>query len=79
MARVAGWNPEPATCGDANSDGVVDISDVVYLIAYIFSGGPAPNPISYGNVNCDSGVDIADVVYMISYIFAGGVAPCTGC
>jgi len=26
--------------GDANCDGGVDISDAVYLISYIFSGGP---------------------------------------
>lgn len=79
MARVAGWNTLPPTCGDANSDGNIDISDVVYLIAYIFSGGPAPNPLEYGNVNCDSGIDISDVVYMISYIFSSGFAPCAGC
>jgi uncharacterized protein (TIGR02145 family) len=30
-------------CGDANADDMVDISDVVYLIAYIFSGGLAPH------------------------------------
>jgi len=29
-------------CGDANCDLFVDISDVVYLIAYIFSGGLKP-------------------------------------
>ncbi len=29
-------------CGDSNADGTVDISDAVYLIAYIFSGGQAP-------------------------------------
>ena len=31
-------------CGDANGMGGVDIDDVVYLISYIFSGGPAPVP-----------------------------------
>ena len=79
LARVAGWNPEPATCGDANSDGGVNISDAVYLIAYIFSGGPAPSPLGYGNVNCDSGINISDAVYLIGYIFSGGSAPCAGC
>jgi hypothetical protein len=29
-------------CGDSDCSGDVDIDDVVYLIAYIFSGGPAP-------------------------------------
>jgi uncharacterized protein (TIGR02145 family) len=31
-------------CGDADGIGGIDIDDVVYLIAYIFSGGPAPDP-----------------------------------
>jgi len=79
LARVSGWNPVPATCGDANSDGNVDISDVVYLTAYIFSGGAAPDRLEYGNANCDSGIDISDVVYLISHIFSGGSAPCAGC
>jgi immune inhibitor A len=69
----------PVTCGDANSDAAVDISDAVYLIGYIFSGGPAPNPLASGNVNCDTAVDISDVVYLISFIFTGGPAPCAGC
>jgi hypothetical protein len=66
-------------CGDANSDCSADISDVVYLIAYIFSGGLAPNPLLSGDANCDSSVDISDVVYMIAYIFSGGAEPCHAC
>ena len=66
-------------CGDANADGSIDISDAVYLIAYIFSGGSAPDPLLTGDANCDSTVDISDVVYLIAYIFSGGLAPCAGC
>ncbi|MCX6831949.1 MAG: SBBP repeat-containing protein, partial [candidate division Zixibacteria bacterium] len=43
-------------CGDANGDVTVDISDAVYLIAYIFSGGSAPSPLLAGDANCDSTV-----------------------
>lgn len=64
------------TLGDANNDGTVDISDVVYLINYIFVGGSAPNPLTAGDANCDSAVDISDAVYLIGYIFSGGSAPC---
>ena len=72
--------PPPFTCGDANNDGSIDIDDVVYLIAYIFSGGPEPEPlICTGDANGDSSVDIDDVVYLISYIFAGGPEPVEGC
>jgi hypothetical protein len=66
-------------CGDANGDAATDISDVVYLIAYIFSGGSAPAPLLAGDANCDSAVDISDVVYLIAYIFSGGAAPCATC
>ncbi|MFA6354532.1 MAG: S8 family serine peptidase, partial [Candidatus Paceibacterota bacterium] len=61
--------------GDANGDGSVDISDAVYLISYIFSGGPAPQPLAAGDANGDGSVDISDAVYLISYIFSGGPAP----
>ncbi len=75
------WSPvftfRTMTLGDANNDGAADISDVVYLIAYIFSGGLAPNPLLAGDANCDSTVDISDVVYLIAYIFSGGQAPCS--
>jgi hypothetical protein len=66
-------------CGDANDDASVDISDAVYLIAYIFSGGSAPSPLLAGDANCDSTVDISDAVYLIAYIFSGGAAPCAAC
>jgi hypothetical protein len=62
-------------CGDANNDGGVDISDAVFLIQYIFAGGPAPNPLCLGDANGDGAVDISDCVYLIQYIFAGGSAP----
>jgi hypothetical protein len=63
-------------CGDATGEGAVDIDDVVFLIAYIFSGGPPPDPLESGNADCMSGVDIDDVVWLIAYIFSGGNAPC---
>jgi|GEM_PF-1535238 len=62
-------------CSDVNADGTVDISDAVYLIAYIFSGGSAPQPLLAGDANHDGMVDISDVVYLIAYIFSGGPAP----
>jgi hypothetical protein len=66
----------PYIPGDANGDVTVDISDVVYLIAYIFSGGEPPNPLEAGDADCSGNVDISDVVYLIAYIFSGGSAPC---
>jgi subtilisin family serine protease len=63
--------------GDPNNDHQTDISDVVYLVSLIFSGGPQPMPNRCtGDANCDGVVDISDVVFTIAYIFSGGNAPC---
>ncbi len=65
--------------GDADGNGFANISDVVYLIGYIFSGGAAPQPLQAGDANCDEAVSISDAVYVINYIFGGGQAPCDPC
>jgi hypothetical protein len=72
-------NFEPFLCGDADDSGGVDIDDVVYLINYIFGGGPPPEPLEVGDVDCSGEVDIDDIVYLIQYIFGGGPVPCDGC
>ncbi len=66
-------------CGDANSDEQINIGDAVYLISYIFGGGPSPDPECEGDANGDGSVNVGDAVYMISYVFKGGPAPAEGC
>lgn len=66
-------------CGDPNRSNDVNIADVVYLVAYIFAGGPAPDPPASGDVDCGGSINIADAVYMIEYIFTHGAAPCAAC
>jgi hypothetical protein len=62
--------------GDADGSGGVDIDDVVYLIAYIFTGGPSPiTNLCCGDADGSGGVDIDDVVYLVAYIFTGGPEP----
>ncbi|MCK5125767.1 MAG: hypothetical protein KAR42_05890 [candidate division Zixibacteria bacterium] len=66
-------------CGDMNGDGELNIGDPVYLIGWIFKGGPPPIDIEMADANCDGQVNIADAVYVINYIFRSGPAPCAGC
>jgi hypothetical protein len=61
--------------GDADSNGAINVSDVIYLINYLFSGGPEPEPWIAGDSNNDGKVSVADVVYLINYLFAGGPPP----
>ena len=65
--------------GNVNNDGgeIIDISDLVYLIDFIFTGGPAPVCLEEANLNNDAGgtIDISDLVYLIDFVFTGGPAP----
>lgn len=66
-------------CGDATGDATVNIGDAVYLINYIFKGGPAPDPLCVGDAGGDDAVNIGDAVYLINYIFKGGPPPVESC
>ncbi|MGB2769530.1 MAG: choice-of-anchor J domain-containing protein, partial [Candidatus Zixiibacteriota bacterium] len=64
--------------GDANGDGEVGLSDVVYFINYLYKGGPAPecDPVTdCGDPNVDEVVDVADVLYLVNYLYRGGPSP----
>lgn len=66
--------------GNVNGDGgdQIDISDLVYLVDYMFTGGPAPPCDEEADVNGDGGIDISDLVYLVDYMFTGGAQP-PGC
>jgi hypothetical protein len=66
-------------CGDFDGSGSINISDIVYVIRHIFSGGFVPIDSHAGDVNCDGSCDISDIVYLLAYIFSGGPAPCANC
>ncbi|MCK4404078.1 MAG: hypothetical protein KAW02_03215 [candidate division Zixibacteria bacterium] len=65
----------PLPRGDCNSDGTIDIGDVVYLVNYLYKDGSAPDPLLAGDCNCDATVDLGDVVYLINYLFRQGSPP----
>jgi hypothetical protein len=59
--------------GDANADGSRDVSDVFFLINYLFAGGPFP--LGLGDADKNGAINIADVFYLINFLFAGGPPP----
>lgn len=63
-------------CGDVNGDRVVNVTDGIYLINYIFLSGPPPDPVETGDVNCDSRISLVDAVYVINFVFSDGREPC---
>ena len=65
-------------CGDVNGDQKINVVDLTYLVAYLFSGGlePIMNKL-VGDVNSDGKVNVVDVTYLVNYLFNGGSAPTT--
>jgi hypothetical protein len=62
--------------GDANSDGDVNVGDAVFMISWIFKGGPDPKNMKEADANCDGDPNVGDVVYIINYVFKSGPEPC---
>lgn len=68
----------PTLRGDVNKDAKRNLTDIIYLVNYVFKGGLAPNPAELGNVNCSTGApNLVDIVYMVNYVFKDGPPPCS--
>lgn len=66
----------PTSRGDLNSDGAIDVFDIVRLIDVAFSGASPACPENLSDVNCDLAIDVFDLIYLIEYTFSGGPPPC---
>jgi hypothetical protein len=74
--------------GDVDADGTRNINDAVYMLQYIFLGGPAPRQLACepvadfhnGDVNGSGEMDISDPIYLLHWLFLGDVdTPVDGC
>ena len=61
--------------GDADTNGKYNMNDIVFLINYIFRGGPEPVPFESGDVDMNGAIEIGDVVYMINFLYNAGPRP----
>ena len=74
MSCEAECLPERFRRGDVNSDTLVDISDAIGTLSYLFQGTPMVC-LDAIDTNDDGGIDISDAISTLSYIFAGGTPP----
>jgi hypothetical protein len=59
--------------GDSNADGVIDISDAIAILGYLFLGQPRRLSCLQSADTQDSGdVDVSDGIYLLSFLFTGG-------
>ncbi|MGE4619457.1 MAG: hypothetical protein AAEJ04_06585, partial [Planctomycetota bacterium] len=58
--------------GDANNDLASDAADMVYLLTWMYLGGPAMDCYQAGDLNGDETADLGDAVYGLYYLFVAG-------
>ena len=80
VARERTLGGLPAICGDVNGDFVVNVGDIVYLVTYLYKGGPPPMcPSNRGDCESSGVIDVGDIVYLNAFLYQGGPEPvCPG-
>jgi len=79
LSPLDSLKPFPYLAGDANSDGVLNLADIVWQVNYVFKSGPPSNPLFLADPNADCFVNLVDIVYLVNYVFKSGAAPLLGC
>lgn len=66
--------------GDANDDGIVSSSDIIYMVNHVFKSGPEPLPCpATGDATADGVLTSADVIWLVNYTFKSGIPPLDVC
>jgi hypothetical protein len=69
-------DPCDYVCGDADYNRSSNITDAVYIINWVFKGGPGPVVMDAADANCNGAANISDAVSIINWIFKGDSPPC---
>ncbi|MCA8959238.1 MAG: cellulase family glycosylhydrolase [Planctomycetes bacterium] len=72
---IVDHDPPTFRRGDANTDGTVDLGDVITALAYLFDVGASPICLAAADANDDEQLDIADALFLLNFLHLGGSAP----
>ncbi len=61
--------------GDSNMDSLIDLTDPVYTLGFLFLGGIIPSCMDASDVDDDGEVSITDAVFSLNFQFLGGLRP----
>jgi len=76
-AQDVGWLYELALLGpgnvfargDANSDGSINVADVLFTLNYLFDGGETPGCLDAADANDSGTVNLSDALYLLRHVF----------
>jgi len=60
---------------DADENGLVEITDAIGTLEYLFRGGPGPSCIDRLDANDDGRADLTDAIFTLFFLYAEGSAP----
>ncbi len=66
---------QPFVRGFLNEDARMDLSDIIFILTFLFQGGSAPACMAAADINDDNAVDIADSIAILAFLFSGGPPP----
>lgn len=61
--------------GDANSDGGIDLGDIIFILQYLFASGMTPVCLDAADINDDGIIDLSDGIFGVGYLFTQGSPP----
>lgn len=71
------WTAAGTLPGDVNADGKFTAADIIYMVNYIFKGGPGPVVPGHADTNCDNQTTSADLIRMVNFVFKSSTPPCS--
>jgi hypothetical protein len=65
MTNIGGPEPIPLEAGDVNGDRIINNGDVVYLINYLFVGGPPPGDVPKLSLSLDMNLNMCTFLHTL--------------
>ncbi len=63
-------------CGDVDNNGDdPNVTDLSYLVDYLFRGGPPPPILEAADLDGNGDIEVVDLTYLVDYLFKGGPEP----
>ncbi len=58
--------------GDNDQNGLLEVTDAIQLLEFLFIGGPAPACLDTADVNDSGSIDVSDAIYLLEFLFVSG-------
>ena len=61
--------------GDADDNGIVNLTDAIFNLNYLFIGGAAPTCMDSSDADNNGSLQLTDGIFILNFLFSGGAPP----